>query len=215
MQSCSRSRRRESDRHPCIWRRYTRSIKEPRFFMENFSFNCICPTKVCNNLGVKLNSFSQRLQSPKFSFFWQMEFLQTSLPIHRCCHKYPIFIRHHRLVTLLLILTIHKYKSDVIFPILTGDPKAIPWTQLSPIRCAADSWTHLDVQSGDTFCWPTNLGWVMGPILLYSCFLSGATLALYHGSPLGRGFGKFVQVISCNLCVAYSYEYVCRFYREK
>ncbi|XP_011089734.1 probable acyl-activating enzyme 18, peroxisomal [Sesamum indicum] len=75
----------------------------------------------------------------------------------------------------------------------TGEPKAIPWTQLSPIRCAADSWAHLDIQTGDVFCWPTNLGWVMGPILLYSCFLSGATLALYHGSPLGRGFGKFVQ----------------------
>ncbi|GMP92103.1 hypothetical protein CsSME_00042473 [Camellia sinensis var. sinensis] len=75
----------------------------------------------------------------------------------------------------------------------TGDPKAIPWTQLSPIRCAADSWAHVDVQSGDVFCWPTNLGWVMGPILLYSCFLTGATLALYHGSPLGRGFGQFVQ----------------------
>ncbi|CAI9108152.1 OLC1v1007687C1 [Oldenlandia corymbosa var. corymbosa] len=75
----------------------------------------------------------------------------------------------------------------------TGDPKAIPWTQHGPIRCAADTWAHLDVQVGDVFCWPTNLGWVMGPILLYSCFLSGATLALYHGSPLGCNFGKFVQ----------------------
>jgi hypothetical protein len=33
---------------------------------------------------------------------------------------------------------------------------------------------------------------------MYSCFLSGATLALYHGSPLGHGFGKFVQVIPPN-----------------
>ncbi|EPS67365.1 hypothetical protein M569_07409, partial [Genlisea aurea] len=75
----------------------------------------------------------------------------------------------------------------------TGEPKAIPWTQLSPIRTAADAWTHQNVQTGDVFCWPTNLGWVMGPCVLYTCFLSGATLALYHGSPLGRGFGKFVQ----------------------
>ncbi|KAL2930662.1 putative acyl-activating enzyme 18 peroxisomal [Bienertia sinuspersici] len=75
----------------------------------------------------------------------------------------------------------------------TGDPKAVPWTQLSPIRAAADTWAHMDVQVGDVMCWPTNLGWVVGPILLYGCFLSGATLALYHGSPLGRGFGKFVQ----------------------
>ncbi|KAJ8643479.1 hypothetical protein MRB53_005227 [Persea americana] len=81
----------------------------------------------------------------------------------------------------------------------TGDPKAIPWTQLSPIRCAADSWAHTNTQAGDTCCWPTNLGWVMGPILLYSCFLNGATLALYHGSPLGRGFGKFVQDAGVNM----------------
>ncbi|XP_071697407.1 probable CoA ligase CCL12 [Rutidosis leptorrhynchoides] len=75
----------------------------------------------------------------------------------------------------------------------TGDPKAIPWTQLSPMRCAADGWANLDLQAGDVYCWPTNLGWAMGPILLYSSFLTGATLALYHGSPLGHDFGKFVQ----------------------
>lgn len=75
----------------------------------------------------------------------------------------------------------------------TGDPKAVPWTQLSPIQAAADAWAHSDVHVGDVMCWPTNLGWVVGPIVLYGCFLSGATLALYHGSPLGRGFGKFVQ----------------------
>jgi len=34
----------------------------------------------------------------------------------------------------------------------------------------------------------------MGPIALYTCLLNGATLALYHGSPLGRDFCKFVQV---------------------
>ncbi|XP_062076636.1 probable CoA ligase CCL12 [Humulus lupulus] len=75
----------------------------------------------------------------------------------------------------------------------TGEPKAIPWTQLSPLRCAADTWAHIDAQVGDVYCWPTNLGWVMGPALLFSSFLTGATLALYHGSPLGHGFGKFVQ----------------------
>ncbi|XP_020686026.1 probable acyl-activating enzyme 18, peroxisomal isoform X2 [Dendrobium catenatum] len=81
----------------------------------------------------------------------------------------------------------------------TGEPKAIPWTHISAIRSAADGWAHLDIQAGDIVCWPTNLGWVMGPILLYSCFLNGATLALYHGSPLGRGFGKFVQDASVTI----------------
>ncbi|XP_027345741.1 probable acyl-activating enzyme 18, peroxisomal [Abrus precatorius] len=81
----------------------------------------------------------------------------------------------------------------------TGEPKAIPWTQLSPIRTSADGWSFIDIQPGDVYCWPTNLGWVMGPTLIYSCFLSGATLALYHGSPLGYGFGKFVQDAGVNI----------------
>ncbi|KQK12602.1 probable acyl-activating enzyme 18, peroxisomal isoform X1 [Brachypodium distachyon] len=94
--------------------------------------------------------------------------------------------------------------SDALINILfssgtTGEPKAIPWTQLCPIRCGADTWAHLDVRPQDIGCWPTNLGWVMGPILLFSCFLSGATLALYHGSPLGHGFCKFVQDARVNM----------------
>ncbi|XP_010552276.1 PREDICTED: probable acyl-activating enzyme 18, peroxisomal isoform X6 [Tarenaya hassleriana] len=30
----------------------------------------------------------------------------------------------------------------------TGEPKAIPWTQLSPIRSACDGWAHVDIQPG-------------------------------------------------------------------
>ncbi|GAB2276934.1 Probable CoA ligase ccl12 [Dionaea muscipula] len=83
----------------------------------------------------------------------------------------------------------------------TGNPKAIPWTQLSPIRSAADAWAHIDIQAGDIFCWPTNLGWVMGPTIVYASLLNGAALALYHGSPLGRGFGKFVQCGRLSVCL--------------
>jgi acyl-coenzyme A synthetase/AMP-(fatty) acid ligase len=28
--------------------------------------------------------------------------------------------------------------------------------------------------------WPTNLGWMMGPWLLYASLLNGATIALYQ-----------------------------------
>uniref|UniRef100_A0A0D6QXI5 AMP-dependent synthetase/ligase domain-containing protein n=1 Tax=Araucaria cunninghamii TaxID=56994 RepID=A0A0D6QXI5_ARACU len=81
----------------------------------------------------------------------------------------------------------------------SGEPKAIPWTQAPAIRCAAQCWEHLDVKAGDVFCWPTNLGWVMGPVLIFSSFLTGATAALYEGSPLDRGFGKFVQDAGVNV----------------
>ena len=40
----------------------------------------------------------------------------------------------------------------------TGEPKAIPWTQLQPLKSAVDAALHLDVQPGDVVAWPTNLG---------------------------------------------------------
>lgn len=82
----------------------------------------------------------------------------------------------------------------MFFGYCAGEPKAIPWTHHTPLRCAADSWAHLDIQKGDVVCWPTNLGWMVGPMVLFSALVNGATIALYNGSPLGRGFGKFVQV---------------------
>ncbi|KAF4346358.1 hypothetical protein G4B88_018025, partial [Cannabis sativa] len=56
----------------------------------------------------------------------------------------------------------------------TGEPKAIPWTHLSPIRCSSDFWAYMDIKVGDVVCWPTNLGWALGPFILFTCFLSGA-----------------------------------------
>ncbi|KAH8487186.1 hypothetical protein H0E87_025960 [Populus deltoides] len=75
----------------------------------------------------------------------------------------------------------------------TGEPKAIPWTHLTPFKAAADAWCHMDIRKGDIVAWPTNLGWMMGPWLVYATLLNGASIALYNGSPLGSGFVKFVQ----------------------
>ncbi|EFJ20216.1 hypothetical protein SELMODRAFT_109501 [Selaginella moellendorffii] len=84
--------------------------------------------------------------------------------------------------------------SNILFSSgTTGDPKAIPWTHLTPIKAAADGWAHQDIRSRDVVSWPTNLGWMMGPWLVYATLVNGATIALYNGSPLGRGFAKFVQ----------------------
>ncbi|KAG2242650.1 hypothetical protein Bca52824_095515 [Brassica carinata] len=75
----------------------------------------------------------------------------------------------------------------------TGEPKAIPWTNISPLKSAADAWCHLDIHQGDVVAWPTNLGWMMGPWLVYASLINGACMALYNGSPLGSAFAKFVQ----------------------
>lgn len=75
----------------------------------------------------------------------------------------------------------------------TGEPKAIPWTHTTPIKCAADGWLHHDIKPGDVVAWPTNLGWMMGPWLIYASLINKATIALYEGAPNTQGFCKFVQ----------------------
>lgn len=61
-----------------------------------------------------------------------------------------------------------------------GEPKAIPWTHVTPIRCAVDAWGHQDVRPGDVISWPTNLGWMMGPWLIYAALLNGAAVGIYE-----------------------------------
>jgi len=75
----------------------------------------------------------------------------------------------------------------------TGEPKAIPWTQVTPIKCAADAHFHQNVHPGDVLLWPTNIGWMMGPWLIFASLLNRATMGLYCGAPTGREFGAFVQ----------------------
>ncbi|HEX4045088.1 MAG TPA: AMP-binding protein [Gammaproteobacteria bacterium] len=75
----------------------------------------------------------------------------------------------------------------------TGMPKAIPWTHTTPIKCASDAYLHHNLQPNDIFCWPSNLGWMMGPWLIFACLLNRATIALSAGAPTGAAFGQFVQ----------------------
>ena len=75
----------------------------------------------------------------------------------------------------------------------TGEPKAIPWTHTTPVKCAADGWLHQDIRPGDVVAWPTSLGWMMGPWLIYASLVNGAAMALFDGAPTGRAFAEFVQ----------------------
>jgi len=76
----------------------------------------------------------------------------------------------------------------------TGDPKAIPWSHTTPIKCASDGYYHQDIQPGDVVVWPTSLGWMMGPWLIYATLINRGCIALYEGLPSGRGFAEFVNV---------------------
>jgi acetyl-CoA synthetase len=75
----------------------------------------------------------------------------------------------------------------------TGEPKAIPWTHTTPLKCAADAHFHQNIQPGDVLVWPTNTGWMMGPWSIFAALMNRATLGLYYGAPTGREFCRFVE----------------------
>ena len=66
----------------------------------------------------------------------------------------------------------------------TGKPKgAVHVHGGFPIKIAHDSAVHFDVGAGDVFCWPADMGWIAGSLILGSALLRGATLVCYDGAP--------------------------------
>jgi acetyl-CoA synthetase len=75
----------------------------------------------------------------------------------------------------------------------TKEPKAIPWTQLTPIKAATDAYYHHDIRPNDVITWTTSMGWMMGPWVMYAAFIHQATLALFTGSAASSEFCEFAQ----------------------
>ncbi len=87
--------------------------------------------------------------------------------------------------------------ADAITTILfssgtTKAPKAIPWTQLTPIKCAVDAHLHHDVHPEDVVTWTTSMGWMMGPWTLFAGLLNGASVALFYGAGATEAFKTFI-----------------------
>lgn len=81
----------------------------------------------------------------------------------------------------------------------TGTPKAIVWDHSTAIKCASDGYYHHDIKNTDIFAWPTNLGWMMGPWLIFASLINCATMGLFDGTPTSRQFGEFVQNANVSL----------------
>jgi acetyl-CoA synthetase len=80
----------------------------------------------------------------------------------------------------------------------TGDPKAVVWSHSTPIKCCVDGFYHQDIQEHDRIAWPTNIGWMMGPWLLFQR-IHGATICLYQGLPHTPLFCKFIETAQVTL----------------
>lgn len=66
----------------------------------------------------------------------------------------------------------------------TGKPKGALHTHCGfPVKAAQDMAFGTDVHQGDVIYWMTDMGWMMGPWLVFGALTLGATLLLYDGAP--------------------------------
>jgi acetyl-CoA synthetase len=66
----------------------------------------------------------------------------------------------------------------------TGKPKGALHTHCGfPIKSAQDMLHGLDLHPDETLYWITDMGWMMGPWLVFGTLLIGATMMLYDGAP--------------------------------
>ncbi|GAC1446027.1 MAG: AMP-binding protein [Pyrinomonadaceae bacterium] len=66
----------------------------------------------------------------------------------------------------------------------TGRPKGIVHTHCGfPIKAAQDMCFGTDVGTETRISWLTDIGWMMGPWLIYGALILGGTIVLYDGAP--------------------------------
>lgn len=66
----------------------------------------------------------------------------------------------------------------------TGRPKGIAHVHCGfPIKAAQDMAFGTDVGEGTRISWVTDIGWMMGPWLIYGALILGGTIVIYDGSP--------------------------------
>lgn len=80
-------------------------------------------------------------------------------------------------------------KSDDPFMLIytsgtTGKPKGAVHTHAGfPIKAAFDAGICMDVDQEDTLFWYTDMGWMMGPFLVYGGLVNGASIVMFEGTP--------------------------------
>ncbi|MEN3015144.1 MAG: AMP-binding protein [bacterium] len=66
----------------------------------------------------------------------------------------------------------------------TGLPKGIIHYHSSfPIKAAQDMYHVFDIKQDDIVTWITDIGWMMGPWLIFGTLINRATIFIYNGSP--------------------------------
>ncbi len=86
----------------------------------------------------------------------------------------------------------------------TGKPKgAVHIHGGFPLRIAHDAAVHYNVKKGDVFCWPADMGWIAGPLVVASALMHGATLVCYDGAPDFPDFSRMSRLIEAHRITHY------------
>ncbi len=66
----------------------------------------------------------------------------------------------------------------------TGRPKGAVHTHCGfPVKAAQDMAHPMDLRAGDVMWWMSDMGWMMGPWLVFGTLLNAATMVLFDGAP--------------------------------
>jgi len=78
----------------------------------------------------------------------------------------------------------------------TGKPKGALHTHCGfPIKAAQDMAFGTDLHSGDVLYWITDMGWMMGPWLVFGALILGGTLLIYDGAPDYPDAGRLWEMV--------------------
>lgn len=79
----------------------------------------------------------------------------------------------------------------------TGTPKGAVHTHCGfPVKAAQDMYHPMDLRPGEVLYWMTDMGWMMGPWLVFGTLLIGATMVLYDGAPDYPDPGRVWKIVA-------------------
>ena len=78
----------------------------------------------------------------------------------------------------------------------TGPPKGAVHTHCGfPVKAAQDMYHSMDLKPGETMYWMSDMGWMMGPWLVFGTLTIGATMVLYDGAPDHPDAGRLWRLV--------------------
>jgi acetyl-CoA synthetase len=79
----------------------------------------------------------------------------------------------------------------------TGRPKGAVHTHCGfPVKAAQDMAFGTDLHPGETIYWMTDMGWMMGPWLVFGALLLGGTFFIYDGAPDYPGPDRLWEMVA-------------------